>query len=126
MFLFSSLQEQIQLILFGEVTKRLDRIAFKITLLEDQIVVSKAEVLAAIEELKSVATEEKEEVVAAITAAITAATAPLEQVILDLKAQIEAGSGAELGEILAAVTSVAQDIETIVDTADADPDETLS
>lgn len=120
MTLFSALIEQIRGILFGGLAEQNRRIERKLQLLEEKIMVSKADVLAAIEELKAVAADEKEEVLAAIAAAVTAAVSPLEQVILELQAQI--ANGVDLTDVLSAVESVKADVEAIVTEVEPTPE----
>lgn len=95
------------------------RLIQELAKIQDDIMTTKAEVLAAIAQLKADAAQEKNEVVAAVTAAVTsavaAAVAPLESVIAQLEAQI--ADGANLGDVLSAVNDVRSDVQAIVDAA---------
>lgn len=103
----------------ADLAASIENLHLKTNQLREQIMVTKAEVLAAIEALKATAAEEKTEVVAAVTEAVAAAVAPLEQVILDLQAQI--ANGVDLSDVLTAVQSVTEDVEAIIEAAEPVP-----
>lgn len=111
---------QIRLLLLGAIVEQLAEVNQKLDQIGESMA-TKADVEAAIAQLKAVAQEEKAEVVAALTSAVEAAVAPLQQVITELQAQI--ANGVDLSSVLASIQEVTTDVEAIVEAAPSEPDE---